>query len=248
MGKIFTFSDWRIYLRGSPKPPYGPFGGPTPQQIADAVRAGDPLTDWEFDRFMPHQLRILSAQYWTPLSVSLCAARWLEAAGARTVLDIGSGAGKFCVSAALATKCRFIGLEQRPRLVEAGRELARVFEVGDRVGFVQGELGAALPDGADAFYLFNPFGENLYDAGEGMDADVELGVERYKRDVAAIEDLLRRMPVGTCVVTYNGFGGRVPDSFVEVHVDRTQPNLLRMWRKERATGSGSFFWDSANDS
>jgi predicted RNA methylase len=247
MRKLFTFEDWRACLRGGSRPANDPCSGPTPQHIRDAVRAGEPLIDWQFDRFMPHELRIFSAQYWTPLSVSLRAARWLEVAGARTVVDIGAGAGKFCVSAALATECHFTGIEHRPRLVEAARELARVFDVGDRVRFVQGSLDDRMPDAADAYYLFNPFGENLFDAGERLDAEVELGVERYKRDVATIERLLQQMPVGTCVVTYNGFGGRVPDSFVQVHVDRTLPNVLRMWRKEWARGRGIFCWDTANE-
>lgn len=245
MRQRFTFADWRALLRW--KPEHGSFAGLTPRQITDAVQAGEQLIDLQFDRFMPHELRIVSAQHWTPLSASVRAARWLEEAGARTVMDIGAGAGKFCVSAALATECHFTGIEQRARLVEAARELARVFDVEDRARFVQGTLDDMMPDTADAYYLFNPFGENLFDAGEHLDAEVELGLERYVRDVAAIERLLQRMPVGTCVVTYNGFGGRVPDSFVQVHVDRTLPNVLRMWRKQFATGSGRFFWDTANE-
>ena len=42
----------------------------------------------------------------------------------QSVVDIGSGAGKFCVAAALGSGCRFTGLEQRPRLVAAARTLA----------------------------------------------------------------------------------------------------------------------------
>jgi 23S rRNA G2445 N2-methylase RlmL len=165
--------------------------------------------------------------------VALRAVQWFEELGVRTVVDIGSGAGKFCVAAALAGRCRFIGVEQRPRLVEAARELARRFRVDDRVHFSQGAFGdVALPE-ADAFYLFNPFGENLYGSGSHIDETVELTEERYVRDVFTTEVFLEHARVGTLVVTYNGFGGMLPDTYRKVRVDRELPNVLRMSRKIR---------------
>jgi len=43
--------------------------------------------------------------------------------GIRAVVDIGAGAGKFCVAGALFGKCRFIGLEQYSSLVTSARAL-----------------------------------------------------------------------------------------------------------------------------
>ena len=51
------------------------------------------------------------------------------------------------------------------------------------------------------------------------------------RDVASAEVLLDDLPKDTYLITYNGFGGQVPDSFREVRVDRELPSVLRMWRK-----------------
>ena len=56
---------------------------------------------------------------------------------------------------------------------------------------------------------------------------------RGAQDVAAVEQLLRRAPTGTYVLTYNGFGGQVPASYEEIRVDRKLPNALRLWRKTR---------------
>lgn len=207
--------------------------GASPQQTAAALRAGSHLADREFDRFLPHELRCVSSVYWTPLVVAARAAKWFDELNVRTVVDIGSGAGKFCVAAALSGDCHFTGLEQRARLVSAAVDLARLLEVEDRVHFVEGALGESAAPIADAYYLYNPFGENLFGPGEHLDEDVELSDERYLRDVAATEDLLRRAPVGTHVLTYNGFGGRVPAGYTEVRVDRELPSVLRMWRKTR---------------
>jgi predicted RNA methylase len=219
----------------------GRFGDPTPNDplvldpsavgIAMAMRTGMCPVDRAFDRFFPDELRLVSGQYWTPLLVAMRAAEWLEEARARTVVDIGSGAGKFCVAAALASNCHFTGIEQRPRLVAAARDLARVFDVEDRVTFHVGALGETPIPEADAYYLYNPFGENLFGPQDHLDEDVELTFDRYARDIAATRELLLRAPVGTHVIIYNGFGGQVPLGYHEVHADHELPNPLSMWTK-----------------
>ena len=201
--------------------------------------------DRAFDRFFPDELRLVSAQYWTPLLVAMRAAEWFEEARVRTVVDIGSGAGKFCVAAALASRCHFTGLEQRPRLVAAARDLARVFDVEDRVTFLDGALGELQVPEADAYYLYNPFGENLFGPQDHLDEDVELSFDRYARDIATTRELLLCAPVGTHVVIYNGFGGQVPLGYHEVHADHDLPNPLCMWKKTTARDLGPPSWPLA---
>lgn len=206
--------------------------------LGDALRSGRGVDDRAFDQFIPHDDRRVSADYWTPVRVATRAAQWLDYFGARSVADIGSGVGKFCVAAALGGSCQFIGIEHRARLVTAARELARTFEVEDRIDFVQSTLSDATWPRADAYYLYNPFGENLCQIEYQLDGHVELGVERYKREIAAAERFIEHAPRGTFLLTYNGFGGRVPDSYEEIAVDRDQPYELRMWRKTRQAGNG----------
>src|SRR5712691_2830027 len=212
----------------------GPARRLSPRRFSYSLLSGNFPADRAFDHFLPDELRVVSSQYWTPLVVAKRAAEWLDDLKVRTVVDIGSGAGKFCVAAALAGRCRFTGLEQRTRLVASARTLARRFEVDDRVSFVEGTLGDIATPVADAYYLYNPFGEYLFGSKEHFDSDVERSDERYKRDVAAVQDLLQRARFGTCVLTYNGFGGRVPSSYQQICVDNELPNELRLWRKERS--------------
>lgn len=202
--------------------------------IGDALRRGICPTDRAFDRFLPTGLRRVSRQYWTPLAAALRAAEWLDVTGARTVVDIGSGAGKFCVAAALAGRCSFIGVEHRPHLVDAARRLARTFGVDDRVRFVQRTLDEDDLPQADCYYLYNPYGENLLPPEEHLDAQVELSDERFERDVASTEAALDRAPVGTYVIKYNGFGGNLPPEYDQILIDRNLPNVLRMCRKNRS--------------
>jgi SAM-dependent methyltransferase len=190
-------------------------------------------SDRVFDRLLPHELRTVSRQHWTPLAAAVRAAGWLAQVGARTVIDIGSGAGKFAVAAALSGNFRVTGVEQRLRLVEAARNLTRLLGAEERVEFVHATFGQTDLPVADAYYLYNPFGENLFGPEEQLDDDVELGSARYRRDVTAVERLMDDAPLGTHVLTYNGYGGTLPAGFQEVRVDHDLPNILRMWRKTR---------------
>lgn len=203
---------------------------PDPARIALALRARACPPDRVFDRLLPPALQAVSAQHWTHLAAAVRAAEWLDELDIRTVLDIGSGAGKFCVAAALASRARFVGVEQRGRLVQAARDLAVTLGVDDRVSFVHGTLDPSLATAVDAFYLYNPFGENLFGPADHIDAEVHLGQPRYERDVSLVEGILRAAHPGTYVLTYNGFGGHLPDTYEEVYVDRELPSVLRLWR------------------
>lgn len=204
-------------------------------ELAAAVRAHRCPSDPAFDRLLPEALRVVSHEYWTPLRVAVCAARWFEEIGVRSVVDVGAGVGKFCVVGALASSCRFIGLEQRGRLVDVARVLVHAFDLRERVDFVVGALGDVPLPIADAYYFYNPFGENLFFDGH-LDNDVELGEDRYDHDVAAAELLLRQGPLGTYALTYNDFGGTMPATYHLLRTERHLPRDLCLWRKVMGQG------------
>ena len=190
--------------------------------------------DCEFDRFLPEPFRVVSPHYWSPLVVARQAAQWLDESGVQSVVDIGSGVGKFCVAGALFGRCHFVGLEQRPFLVAAARRLAHLFDVNDRVRFVRGSLGEVPVPMAEAYYFFNPFGEYSFESDLVAERDLVVSIDRYARDIATAEQLLHGAPVGTWVLTFNGFGGRMPDGYELLRIDWTLPSVLRLWRKTGA--------------
>jgi len=192
--------------------------------------------DRAFDRFLPDDLRIRSALHWTPQEVAVRAATWIDDLGIGTVVDIGSGVGKFCIAAAFSGKASYVGIEQRGRLVEESRRLVEHFGLEARVRIVHGTLGSTYLPSAEAYYMYNPFGENLFGVESRIDSDVELSEERYRRDVETAERTLAGMPLGTFLITYNGFGGQVPPTFRRVRVDRDLPNVLVMWEKSGISG------------
>lgn len=210
-------------------------------RIRDLLKAGSPVSDADFDRCLAEPQQRASARYWTSVGVSLRLTRWLVEMGVAQVLDVGSGAGKFCVVGALASGITFTGVEHRAHLVMFAEALAEHFGVADQARFVAGGLDAVNFHEFDALYFYNPFGENHFTAADHLDSTVELNRRRFDRDVAKVEHLLEQVPVGTYLATYNAYGGRVPDTFDLLRAQVADVSLLRLWRKARRRTSGGYW-------
>lgn len=210
----------------------------TAARIGRALERGELVGDHAFDALLDPAARSVSSMYWTPIDVARRAARWLSMEGAHEVLDVGAGAGKFCVVTALTSPLRACGIEQRARLVRTGREVARAVGVEDRVRLLCGTIEELELAAYDALYLFNPFAENGYGTSHQLDDSVELSIDRLIRDVAYVERALLEAPVGMMVATYYGFGGRIPDTFVKVREEPAGSDVLRLWRKQHEAPRG----------
>lgn len=200
--------------------------------VARAVRRGEPVADELFDALLPDGARDLAGMFWTPVEVALKAAAWLDEEKVATVLDVGSGVGKFCVLAALAGKAHFTGVEHRKRLVPLATRLAAELGVADRVRFVEGTLGETAMPKAGAYYFYNPFGENVYGPEDHLDEDVLLTPARYAKDISAALALLEAAAPGTVLVTYNGFGAHAPPSYRPLRWETVGASELSMWRRD----------------
>jgi SAM-dependent methyltransferase len=183
-----------------------------------------------FDALLPVELRRHSERYWSPVAVSILAARWLAPNSAR-VIDIGSGAGKFCVIAALVTGAKVVGIEHRPHLVASARELASRFGVADRVEFVHGDLTDLEVRSSDALYLFNPFEENILERDEWLDTSIELSTSKFHEDLDHLQATLVRLGRGATVATYDGFGSGALEGFRLVRSADLRGGRLCFWRK-----------------
>lgn len=204
---------------------------------------GDDGEDDDFDAQYPERLQRASRMFWTPLCVARRAAQLMSQHGARRVLDVGSGAGKFCMGAAAAVPTlELVGVEHRPELVAIASALARRlglqnarFEVGDAVRSDWSQH--------DGLYFFNPYGENLFgDPAEYLDETVELSCRRFQAEIEQTELRLVDAPVGTIVATYHGYGGRIPASFDLAAAERCGTNWLRVWRKREAGNPAQTGW------
>jgi SAM-dependent methyltransferase len=215
--------------RPSPRPP--PRGlSAEARPVARALRTGQRVIDRDLDEVFPLDARRSSKVHWTPVAVAAQAARLLADRPGVTILDVGSGVGKFCLVAAATVRARIRGIEQRAHLVDIARCAAAKLEVN--VEFIHGTIASQDPRQVDGIYLFNPFAENLSPTRDRIDNSVELSPERFRRDVDATEQFLRGARVGTRVVTYCGFGGTMPDDYV-MELREWHGSNLELWVKRR---------------
>ena len=210
--------------------------------LREALTQRLPVCDGAFDAVYPGWAQEASARYWTPVRVALDAAELLREAGATAVLDVGSGVGKFAVVARLASGLEITGVEQRPNLVSAARNAAARYRAP--VQFICDRIEHIDPHVYDGFYFFNPFGENLVGHDERLDHEVTLSRQRFARDVRIVERWLEEAVVGTSMVTYNGFGGRIPTSYELVLEQPAGRHRVRLWTKRRLRGDSSYFIES----
>jgi SAM-dependent methyltransferase len=201
----------------------------------------DAAFDRIFDRIYPPAIRALSRRHWTPVLVGRRVAELFRKAGARHVLDVGAGVGKFALVAAAAEPAlHFVGVEQRTRLVRIARIAA--FRLGiENALFIEGDATTTRWRDFDGFYFFNPLAENLFGKADRIDSDVELSNSRFVRDMLRVEEALRVASTGTVVVTYHGSSTRIPTSYEVVHAERAGSDWLRVWTKARDLDDGSLF-------
>lgn len=197
------------------------------------------LAEDAFSRQLPAYLRRAS-RFWTAGVVVEQAVRWLEAEGARSVLDVGSGIGKFCTLGALASDLQFCGVEHREKLVGVASSIAHALGA-QKVSFLHAHFSEVTSETFDALYVFNPFQEHLSMRWEQLDRAVELNARRFERDVHAAESMLKAMPVQSLLLTYYQFGGRIPLGYSLVRSARHGGSMLRLWRKETME-LGRGFW------
>ncbi len=163
--------------------------------------------------------------HFTPLATCTTASKWL-AGVAGPVVDIGAGAGKFLLAAALQYPATtWVGLERRSWLVAEGK---RWIAAGKLANVVLAKADASLTNlkAFNGAYVFNPFYEHL-DAGSNLDQDCLAGSQFYIDKCSALRQNLAQTPAKFRLVTYFCYGGEIPGSFEQVWEDEEQK--LKGW-------------------
>jgi len=119
--------------------------------------------DYAFDLFYPQHIRRLSTMHWTPLDVVAEVCDFLTSPGAR-ILDVGSGAGKFCIAGGpLHPEAIFLGIKRRSQLDNVAEQLRAKTGAYD-FRLLHGNVTAPEPMDYDHFYFYNS-SANRYSPG-----------------------------------------------------------------------------------
>lgn len=184
------------------------------------------LTDKEFDSLYPHKIKMLSGTHWSPVDIAKKAIVFLGAEG-KSVLDIGSGSGKFCLIAAAHSSSKITGVEQRANLIQLSRKLALAYQL-ENLHFIHDDMINIDFTSYDNFYFFNSFGENI-NLKDRQDKESEINFDQYHLHIRLIRERFGKSPLGTRIVTYCGDFEEIPESYVLVR--STNNGKLKFWRK-----------------
>ncbi|SFX00102.1 methyltransferase domain-containing protein [Cytophaga hutchinsonii] len=180
--------------------------------IIDQLRIQKNIPDEEFDAIYPFEIRELSERHWTSVFVAKTAADFLCNQRPVKVLDIGSGAGKFCfVGAALHPSSQFHGIDIRENFIQLSNNLKEQYAVANVSFFQQDALEMDLT-GYGGIYFFNSFQEKI-DPTSVIDHNSKVSVEQYIQYTNHIFNELNKVPAGTKLVTYYSEDFCVPGSF-----------------------------------
>jgi SAM-dependent methyltransferase len=184
--------------------------------------------DARLHQLYPESIRSLARMHWSPLYITQKVISYLAPNDEVKVLDIGSGAGTFCLAGAFyKPSAAFFGVEQRKNLVEHA-EAARKKLGFQNVQFIHRNFTQLNLYEFDHFYFYNSFFENLNGA-EKIDNEIVYSNELYNYYNIYLYNQLDRMPLGTRVATYCSWCDEIPPCYqlAETHFD----NLLKFWIK-----------------
>lgn len=184
--------------------------------------------DETFNKLYPLRIRSKAASHWTPLEIVKHATEFLAPEKNVHVLDIGSGAGKFCLAAAHhRPEALFYGVEQRKELVEYALASGKKLDLHN-VCFIHGNFTQLDFRQFDHFYFFNSFYENL-EGADKIDDTLEYSLSLYNYYNSYLFKELEQKPKGTRIVTYHSLEGEIPPGYytVKTYMD----GLLKCWIK-----------------
>jgi len=196
--------------------------------VGDALRRRAAVSDVELDQVFPDELRDRSHVHWTPVAVAMRAAELLAPTPDTRVLDVGAGVGKLCLVGALVSGATWWGIEQDAVQVAAANHAAWALDIAGRTRFVVGDGSQLAWDEFDAIYFYNPFSTVML----APHASPFVRYAAIQATLRRVEQRLASVRAGTRVVTFHGFGGKLPAGFTRISRDPAGDDALELWVRD----------------
>lgn len=204
-----------------------------PNPICDLSTENPRLKGWfnsdkDFHRLYPLDIQKLANRHWTPLDVARTASEFLAPGNGLKILDIGSGVGKFCLTAGhYRPNGLFYGIEQRKDLHDYSHRVKDQLKLSN-VSFRNGNFTQLDFAKFDHFYFYNSFYENITGI-EKIDNKIEHSLSLFNYYNWYLYKQLEQKPAGTRIATYHSLEDEIPRSYyvVKTHFD----GQLKFWIK-----------------
>ncbi|ATP57786.1 methyltransferase [Pedobacter ginsengisoli] len=191
-----------------------------------ALNLLDYQDDDAFDRHFSPRIKKLSKLHWSPMAVVKKAAEFLAPSPGSRIIDIGSGAGKFCIAAAQhCPESEFHGIEQRESLYLTALR-SKVLSGLDNVHFMHGDFTELNLNPYTGIYFFNSFAENLY-TFDRIDNTIQHSASLYNYYTSYLYNILEEKPSGTRLASYHVSENDIPICYELIATDFK--NNLKLW-------------------
>ena len=195
--------------------------------IFELLKLNIDVTDDDFNEIYPEKVSKLARKHWTSVSIARLASEYLVDRPGTKVLDIGSGAGKFCMVGAANTKGYFTGIEQRLELVELSSRISESYRI-QNTKFIHANITTIDFNDYDSFYFYNSFYEN-FSFTDKIDNDVAYSNQQYHNYAHCLKKQLEQKRAGTRLATFHSLEDEIPEEFLVVGTE--MDNLLKFWIK-----------------
>lgn len=195
--------------------------------IFKQLKIAQTVSDEAFDAIYPKSIQKLAFDHFTPVEIAQIAAQFLVKNAQTKVLDIGSGAGKFCFVGATCTAGHFTGVELRQDLHLVANQIARNYQLTN-VTFIHSNIVEIDFSEYQAFYFYNSFFENI-ETTDRIDEAIELNKILYRGYSLRVKEKLNALPIGTRLVTYYSAYDEVPASYKVL--SKSEVQKITMWEK-----------------
>jgi SAM-dependent methyltransferase len=202
------------------------------EDLIRRLRSEETVLDREFDDIFPSYYQVVSDVHWSSIEVAKQIADWLKEMPKLRFIDIGCGVGKLCLLLRLLTHHEIFGIEQRINLVRIAKEIIKQNNLS-QISVMALNMTALDWSKYDVYYLYNPFQEHQVGSGLGViEQNIDLDEKYFVHYTSEVFRQLSWAEPGKLLITYHGFGGRVPPSWKLISSKFIENGHLELWKKE----------------
>lgn len=189
------------------------------------------MTDAKWDSYLPLPLQTLSPFQWTPISVIDRTWKYLASENVTSVVDLGSGVGKFCIYLSYLSKnsLEIHGLEVRQELLTISETLKKHWGT-NRVQFHNTDFLSQFPYGHSHYYCFNPLYETMR-GSHSIDLKKNKSSNQFLKDLQTLKQNLFLLKPKSKLITFHGFGGSFLPGFRLILNEEILGGEFQVWEK-----------------